>query len=522
MNKTTLYRILSALILAFGVTCIFWLLQKGVGTTSPSPEATSSPVTSSSSPVATTVGQASDQNLGQYSERANSSLTAAAALSGVPGCSLTFSFAPNVKVVATGGAITYTLTLHNRGTQTCRNASFSVYYSNNELFASATPKPSASDYYWAVGNMKPGATYTVSITTHEQSVEEPYQIGNEACATADNSADVCPENLVFVGDAAVPAAPSIATTPAPSVAPVASSFSPGAGEYGVWVWQSPKDMSPAYISQIVSNMKASHFNAVYVTIEDYVDIAAEPADSARTSETTSYMQALSRFVTAAHNAGLAVDVEGGARDWAQVSNRWKGYALIDFVSAYNKAYPDAKVRALQYDVESYLLPQYESSQASILSDFVAFIDGSAQRMKNVDAGFSVVIPHFYDDVIAWTPKFTYGGKNAYTFTHLLDVLQQKPGSTMTIMAYRNFFTGDNGTQDIATSEITEASTGGYRTKIIVAQETGDVQPSYVTFHGMTKKDLFSALTNIRTAFGPYANFGGVAVHYLDPYLQLAP
>ena len=141
-------------------------------------------------------------------------------------------------------------------------------------------------------------------------------------------------------------------------------------------------------------------------------------------------------------------------------------------------------------------------------------------MQQTDAGFSVVIPHFYDSLQKWTPAVSYQGKTAYTFTQLLRVMEKKKGSTITIMAYRDFFEGTNGTREVSEAEIREASNGGYSTKIIVAQETGNVDPDYVTFYGQPKSDLYGALDGIYSIFGSYVNFGGVAVHYLDTFLSM--
>jgi hypothetical protein len=141
-------------------------------------------------------------------------------------------------------------------------------------------------------------------------------------------------------------------------------------------------------------------------------------------------------------------------------------------------------------------------------------------MKSVPAGFSIVIPHFYDSNQKWTPAFTYNGEKAHAYTHLLKALSQKERTEIIIMAYRNFFGEENGTRQISEAEIKEASDGGYATKVIIAQETGNVPPAYVTFHDYPKVSLFDALSEIQDYYGNYKNFGGTAVHYFDSFLKL--
>jgi hypothetical protein len=451
--------------------------------------------------------QSVDTSIAQYNDRPNASQIAGAAGAVknpilVKGCGLKFSFTPASSVVLPGGTFSYTALLSNNGTKTCTNTSFSVYYADQESFISAAPAATAASYYWSVGSLASGKQFSVSIKT--KAPLDLGQLNNEACATADNAAgDVCPENTLFVR-----------TTVPNSVAAASTSGTtkvrPQGKEYGTWIWVSPLTMSAAYRETLLSAAKDAGFTSVYVTIDDYLT----------TNNKGSYDAALAAFVTAAKAKGIAVDAEGGARDWSKAANRIKGYTLIDYVIAYNASHPNQTVRGFQYDVEPYLLPEYETNKASVLSDFVTFIDESAKRMKATDASFSVVIPHFYDAEQGWTPAFSYNGQSAHAFTQLLKVLQQKGGSKIIVMAYRNFFDGDDGIDQLVEPELQEASNGNYSTSVIVAEETGNVDPSYVTFHGKSKNDFLSAVATIYSSFQNNARFGGVAVHYLDTYLSL--
>lgn len=291
-------------------------------------------------------------------------------------------------------------------------------------------------------------------------------------------------------------------------------------EFGVWVWESPVQMSSKYAANVLRAASQNGMNAVYITIDNYLTIASLPPGAEKETSKQAYFDALSAFIVQANKLGIQVDVEGGAKDWALEENRWKGYALIDFVKEYNRKHPGAKIRNLQYDVEPYLLGSYEENKADILFGFIEFIDESSMRMKDVDAGFSAVIPHFYDSFQKWTPQITYNGNRKYTFSHLLAVLEKKPGSDLILMSYRNFFFGKNGTKELSEAEIKEAGSGGFKTRIIVAQETGDVSPSYVTFYGSSRGELFQALSDISGEFEIHRSFGGVAVHYIDPFLML--
>jgi hypothetical protein len=480
-----------------------------------------------------------DTGLAQYAERPNSTTTYGT--SNIPffltpyifpkaeplteGCSLRFAFDPTKKAVEPGGTITYNITLSNQGKETCRNASLSVYYTSQEEYVSSNPKPSASDYYWAFGDIPSARSVGVSLTTKNSS-SNGKDIVSEACTTADNSSDVCAQTVIFIQSGASKTG-SLTETMANAVAKLSPTASADGiwgkpfnqKEFGIWVWDSPKKMTSTYAEKVISTSKQNGFNVIYVTIDDYLQISQLSNQADKDKQTKSYMHALSLFVQSAKQAGIEVDAVAGAKDWSKPDNRWKGYALIDFVKQYNETYPNAAVRNFQYDVEPYLLADYDSNKVAVLKEYVEFIDESARRMKSVPAGFSIVIPHFYDKEQKWTPTFTYNGVDGYAYTHLLNVLSQKNNTEVIIMAYRNFFNNSNGTKQISEEEIKEAS-NGYGTKVIVAQETGDVPPAYVTFHDYPKVSLYDALDDIQSHFGSYKNYGGTAVHYFDSFLKL--
>ncbi len=477
--------------------------------------------------------EAADLHIGQYRERTNARLPSAAAnLAAVgartakgeallPGCALFFSFTPKTKVPLPGESIFYTATLKNGGKATCVNASFSVYYSGDEIFIGATPRPTASTYYWKVGTLRSRDSFTVDIQTKPEPLPNLTQIQNQACATADNAGgDVCADNIIFIQEQTAAVVPPTPVPPPPSIASVNTTLPPAEKEFGIWVWDSPIEMSGDERRTVLENVALYHFNTVYVTIDDYLDIAALADGATKNTKKTAYFDAIASFIALAQSKGIAVDVEGGARDWAQSANRWKGYALIAAVKEYNGTHPQVKIHGLQYDVEPYLLQNYETDKATVLREYLEFIDGSVALATSMDGAFSIVIPHFYDDTQAWTPQITFNGKTNYTYNHLLDILEKKPKSTMLIMAYRNYFEGDGGTRQIANVEIQEASQSQYSTRIIVAQETGNVSPAYVTFYGFSKSDFLNNLSTIYSAFQNTQGFGGVAVHYIDPFLAL--
>ncbi len=396
-------------------------------------------------------------------------------------CVLTLSVlsVPSAGNSETNAPLSYTLLLKNSGRVTCQNVSLSAYYGESEIFVSSSPEPTSSDYYWNIGMLKSGAEFSVRITSrYEGGVDEERK--HEACAAADNGADGCIDTPL--GD----------TQTGADVSRHVAATAPKVPEYGTWVWEKQSEITDADRSRIIDQARSAGFNALYITIDDYLDLLELPSRPERDQKIMAYSDSLSRFIGLARQNGIAVDAESGWRDWGEGSNRAKAFAVVDFVLLYNRTHTNT-FRNIQYDVEPYLLPAYESNKASVLKNFIGLVDDTLARIGAADLGFVVVIPHFYDSSQAWTPSFSYKNKTAHAYTHLLATLDRKLGNGIIIMAYRNFAGGKDGTIALSDAEISEASRGTHVTRVIVAQETGEVQPGYVTFFGRSKKELSESL-----------------------------
>ena len=295
-----------------------------------------------------------------------------------------------------------------------------------------------------------------------------------------------------------------------TIKPLSTKFIPNPKyEYGVWVWSSPFVLGDKIYSTI-NEVKLAKFNAVYISIDDFL--------SMNKVYKRKYFEALEKFISYANFNDINVDVVTGSKEWAQPENRWEAYTFIDFVIEYNSEYPNAKIRRLQYDIEPYLLSDYENNKESVLSNFVEFVDTVSARISRYKKiGLSFVLPHFYDSKQKWTPLITYKGVTSSTFNHVISSLNQVNNSSVLLMSYRNFFDGNNGVDDISRTEI-ETQTNN--TKIIIAQEVGDIYPRYATFYGLSKKKLFMQLNVIQNTYENKESYGGVAINYFSKFTEL--
>jgi hypothetical protein len=288
-------------------------------------------------------------------------------------------------------------------------------------------------------------------------------------------------------------------------------------EYGVWEWAPLSQMSSSDMQRVVNEAAASHFTVIYTTIDEYLSIDALPDGSMKQQKLAAYATSVNQFLALAGAKGIAVDAEAGWRDWAVPGKTWQAYEIMNFVMTYNQGHA-TKFRGVQYDIEPYLLPQYALDEGSVLTQYVTLVAGLVRQDKhdNLPLGFDV--PSFYTASAGATPLITVGGVTAYPYDQVLRYLNQLPRGRILLMAYRNFAVGPNGTINLSNDEIHLADSG--TTKVIVGQETGPVTPSYVTFYGMTQADLSTQTGYVSQTFSGDVSFGGIAIDYLDYFMQL--
>lgn len=288
-------------------------------------------------------------------------------------------------------------------------------------------------------------------------------------------------------------------------------------ENGTWLWTPTLLITPEYRNEIIQGAVDNGINVIYVSIDSYLDIFVMPNGKEKDLAREKFDQILRDFISEANKKGVKVDAEAGWQNWAQPGNSYKANVILDYVINFNKKYKE-KFRGFQYDVEVYLLDEYFADREKVLSNFLNLISQTVTILNNTDLYFSVVVPEFYDGTLDETPEFTYRGKKAFTFEHLLSILERRAGSKIIIMAYRNFSLGKDGSIEISKDEIKMANK--YNTKVVIAQETGNVPPPYITFHNKTRQEYDEQVKLIEKEFIDEKSFGGMAIHYVNSFLEL--
>lgn len=292
---------------------------------------------------------------------------------------------------------------------------------------------------------------------------------------------------------------------------------PSRPEKGTWLWTPTLTMTPAYWNSIIAGAKRNGIHTIYLSLDTYLDIYVMPEGPEKKAKKRAFDNILDGFISAAHKNTITVDAEAGWRNWAEPGNEYKAFAVVDYVLEFNATHAE-KFRGFQYDVEPYMLSSYATDKKTVLRNFIDLVNKTVTRLDKSDLAFSVVIPDFYDGASGETPRFFYGWNYSYTLSHLLNVLERRPGSALLVMAYRNKSEGTDGSIDISEDEIRAANAS--QTKVIVAQETGDVSPPSLTFYDTSLSSLNTEVQNIEGAFADDASYNGIAIHYINSLLEL--
>lgn len=288
-------------------------------------------------------------------------------------------------------------------------------------------------------------------------------------------------------------------------------------ENGTWLWTPVLQITPEYRKTILAGAVKNNIKNIYLSIDPYLDIYIMPDGKEKTEKKLAFDKKIEDFIIEANKNGISVDAEAGWRNWAEEGHTYKAFATLKYAIDFNKKHAN-KFRGFQYDVEPYLLDEYKKDKKTVLTNFLNLISQSVSALNNSDLDISVVIPEFYDGANNETPRFSYRGTMGFATEHLLEILDRRENSKIIVMSYRNFSQGENGSIEISKNEILSAEK--HRTKIVLAQESGDVEPPYITFYNTSKRRYNKETQKLEEAFKDTRSFDGLAVHYINAFMDL--
>jgi hypothetical protein len=222
------------------------------------------------------------------------------------------------------------------------------------------------------------------------------------------------------------------------------------------------------------------------------------------------------FNRQAHSAGIEVHALAGDPRWGMTRYHPVPLQWVDSIRQFNaSAAASERFDGIHTDIEVYLLSKsWNERPGELLGGFLDLHVKIAQllQLDEKPLHFGVDIPFWYDDDTNY--RILWHGQVKPASYHVIDT-----ADSVTVLAYRNFAEGTDGTVYIVQKEMDYADQVGK--KIIIGQETQEgLFPAYVTFGGGTCGDFIRETNKVETVLGGRPSFGGFAIHHYESYRKL--
>jgi len=283
--------------------------------------------------------------------------------------------------------------------------------------------------------------------------------------------------------------------------------------FGMWVWSEKSIRDPAAQDQLLT------FCQTYGIDMLPVQVHIEPGSIQRGQPRLRYPKELRRLIEQASSRGIQIEMLDGAPEMALAENRSAVLAILDVVMAFNKTLPpNVHVAGVHYDIEPYLLPQWESPQREkIMRENLELLEAARLKLK-LDAPWmtlSASIPFWYDQKTDPNDHCTveYNNNRKNFHEHIQDLTDY-----VAVMSYRREALGDDSIAQHLESERAYAEwIGKY---VCAGMETMQIKDHpEVSFFGAPVSEFWFQKQKLDQALGSRGGFGGVVVHSYETFSE---
>jgi hypothetical protein len=218
--------------------------------------------------------------------------------------------------------------------------------------------------------------------------------------------------------------------------------------------------------------------------------------------------ALRNFVLAAKAHSLAVDFLFGDPSWALTPNHSKATALAKAAVKFGKTYPDARPRGVHYDVEPYLLPEWQTDKNGTANQYLSLAEDLKAITGPASLRLTMDIPFWFDG-----ESVTRSGAS-----RPLNQWIQDRADKVVLMDYRD--AADLIIQ-FAADEIAYGDQIGKLVGIGVETQCGQ-EPPYVSFCDKGNAAMEIELSAVQAYYLSHPSYDGIAIHHYGSYVTLKP
>lgn len=269
----------------------------------------------------------------------------------------------------------------------------------------------------------------------------------------------------------------------------------------MWVWDVNIPPSKDATKKVLEFCKSRNINRLYVSASNFSE-----------QNVRNYRL----FNQLAHASGIFIHALAGDPRWGLERYHQQPLRWVEEVLSFNRAVRAAeRFDGLQNNTEVYLLGKpWEQNREKVLKESLDLNRKIVElrQIEEADIIYACDIPFWYDDdpslLVNWN------GKTQPPSFHILDTVD-----FVTIMDYRNFADGPNGSIALAKKEIEYADS--ISKKVYIGQETKEgLYPEYITFGGMSEQNMESQVKKLVEAYIRNPSFAGIAIHHYNSYRKL--
>lgn len=171
---------------------------------------------------------------------------------------------------------------------------------------------------------------------------------------------------------------------------------------------------------------------------------------------------------------------------------------------------EERFSGVHFDIEPHMLDEWKDHRRRLSLLYLERIDEWMTIARGSGLEVSAAIPFWLDRY-----ELTWRGKRRPMNEHVQSVLD-----TVVLMDYRDQAEGSDGIIAHAKTELDWAAVNGRR--VMIGLETGDSEPSKVTFLQEGSAALEREMAKTERAFAGTGAFTGFVIHHLDTWMALKP
>ena len=275
---------------------------------------------------------------------------------------------------------------------------------------------------------------------------------------------------------------------------------------GLWVWDKKSIRTKREQDRLLA------FCERYGIDRLSVQIHVEPGSIKRGQPKLMFTDPLRRLMVEAKHRGIRVEALDGAPEMAMPENRSTVLAILDQVMAFNHTLPPgAGFVAMHYDIEPYLLPQWDTPRRqAIMHQYLELMETARLKMRLDAPGMALAasIPFWYDNRVSQDDSciLEFNGQRKNFHEHIQDLTDY-----VAVMSYRRHAVGDDSmTQHLETERAYAEWVGK---TVCAGIETIEIKGRpEVSFYGLPQTEFWFQKQKLEQVLRKRGGFGGVMIH----------